>query len=156
MRKNPIIIIAIVGVLFIAGYFLFVSREFSPNYVLSMEYDDLHGLWGGHLVKVAKDGSVGVDFFKGLGEPGVHYDGKISEAEAEVLMQVFVDNNFSNIRDVELSRIPDASSVTIRVLYSDGGEQRVTQSFNDRTPEIKAIGDEFLEIAEQIKMQNTQ
>ena len=155
---NTVLTIIVIAIVAIVGYFvlskksaIYQDQKVTPAGGYSQfELKALHGLWGGYNVSVKSNGEVLVQHKEGP-KPLETFEGKISNDRIHKLVSVFAENNFVSIKNIKGNGIPDESIVEIIAVDSGGNSKVISQSYNERTDEFKAIYDEFIKIGEEVK-----
>ena len=156
---NIVLIIVIVAIIAVGGYFVlskksatFQNQKITPAGGYSQfELKALHGLWGGYNVSAKSNGEVFVQY-QGPGIPLEASEGKISNDQIQKLVSIFAENNFASMKNIKGQGVPDESIVEIIAIDSGGNSKVISQPYNERTNEFKAIYDEFIKIGEEIRL----
>ena len=154
-----LVVVVIVAIIAIGGYFVlskksatYQDQKITPTGGYSQfELKALHGLWGGYNVSVKSNGEVFVQY-QGPGIPLETSEGKISNDQIQKLVSVFAENNFVSMKNIKGQGVPDESIVEIIAIDSAGNSKVISQPYNDRTNEFKAIYDEFIKIGEEVRL----
>ena len=152
------LVMVIVAVIAIGGYFILSKKSatYQDQKITSagdysqFELKDLHGLWGGYNVSIKSNGEVFVQY-QGPETPLETFEGKISNDQIQKLVSVFTENNFISMKNVKGEGVPDESIVEIIAIDPGGSSKVISQPYNERTDEFKAIYDEFIKIGEEIR-----
>ena len=155
---NIVLVVAVVILVGVAGYFVFVKKSVTyqdqkvtpAGDYSQFELKALHGLWGGYNVSVKSNGEVFVQY-QGPRIPLEASEGKISNDQIQKLVSIFAENNFVSIKNIKGSGVPDESIVEIIAIDSGGNSKVISQPYNERTDEFKAIYDEFIKIGEEVR-----
>ena len=155
---NTVLTIIVIAIVAIVGYFvlskksaIYQDQKVTPAGGYSQfELKALHGLWGGYNVSVKSNGEVFVQY-QGPRIPLEASEGKISNDQIQKLVSIFAENNFVSIKNIKGSGVPDESIVEIIAIDSGGNSKVISQPYNERTDEFKAIYDEFIKIGEEVR-----
>lgn len=152
--KKILVVISIVTLL-VVGYFFgrWIYAQFDCKVLLSevssIEYDGLHGLWGGARVKVFEDGTVEGEYYKGLGGERYTFGGSVQEEDFARLVFLINENNVICIGDTIPKEGLEPDTYTVRYLidFKNGNKYEAESvggdGYSSLEEEMIKIGDSF-------------
>lgn len=111
---------------------------------------DLHGLWGGRNLTLEGDGRVTAELKHQPSQPDGQYHFRITPAEVQQLLTLFVDQDFLSITPAPLRMVvPDETCTAITLTNGHGENHSATHWANDDSdPHFDRIYQALLRLAQ--------
>ena len=100
---------------------------FAAGDVASIEYSDVHGLWGGHVVRVLGTGEVLVKWVSPAKE-ATERQFRLADDEVRALFDLCVEHDLCTVT-LELTQLVVPDSTTYSLTLSNGRERHVLDVF---------------------------